>query len=56
MKEIRLCDDTEVKRISSLCDKYGLGIEIQGFYNPNLMDTVDSNRLLDEHKEILKSF
>ena len=37
MKEIRLCDDTEPKRVQDLCTNNDLGIEIQGFYNPNLI-------------------
>lgn len=56
MKEIRLCDDTEVKRISKLCIDNNLGIEIQGFYNPKLMNTLECENLLNEHKEILKDF
>ena len=56
MKEIRLCDDTEVKRISELCKDCGLGIEIQGFYNPILMDTKEAEDLLKTHREILANF
>lgn len=37
MKEIRLCDDTEVRKIANLCNDNSLGIEIQGFYNPSLI-------------------
>ena len=47
MKEIRLCDDTEVKRISKLCIDNNLGIEIQGFYNPKLMNTLECEKLLN---------
>ena len=56
MKEIRLCDDTEVKRISKLCIDNNLGIEIQGFYNSKIMKTNEWKELLKEHKEILKDF
>jgi sugar phosphate isomerase/epimerase len=56
MKEIRLCDDTEVKRISLLCNDNNLGIEIQGFYNPKIIKNGEWESLLKEHKEILKDF
>ena len=31
MKEIRLCDDGELKLTSDLCVKNNFGLEIQGF-------------------------
>ena len=56
MKEIRLCDDAEVKKVIDLCNDNNLGIEIQGFYNPSLIDTKESDSLLIEYKNILKDF
>ena len=48
MREIRLCDDASLDRVYDLCVKNGLGIEVQGFYNPNLIDTPESDKLLEE--------
>ena len=56
MKEIRLCDDAEVLSVLNLCKNNGLGIEIQGFYNPNLIDTEESKELLNKYKQILEGF
>lgn len=56
MKEIRLCDDTEVSRILDLCVKNNLGIEIQGFYNPKMIDSEDTNLLIEEYNNALSNF
>ena len=56
MKEIRLCDDAEVSKVINLCEKFGVGIEIQGFYNPSLIDTHESQKLLVEYQDTLKGF
>ena len=56
MKEIRLCDDTEPKRVLDLCLNNNLGIEIQGFYNPNLIGTEETQKLISEYKEVLTNF
>ena len=56
MKEIRLCDDTEVNRVLDLCVNNNLGIEIQGFYNPKLIDTEETNILINEYNNILLNF
>lgn len=56
MKEIRLCDDTEVNRVLDLCINNNLGIEIQGFYNPKLIDTEETNVLINEYTENLLNF
>lgn len=56
MKEIRLCDNAELSRIYQLCEDNKLGIEIQGFYDPNLIDTEESNKLLSEYKAALANF
>lgn len=56
MKEIRLCDDAELMRVLKLCEDNNLGIEIQGFYNPNLIDTEESKELLSQYKKNLEGF
>ena len=56
MKEIRLCDDAEFERVQSLCEDNNLGIEIQGFYNPNLIGTEESDKLLNKYKNALVNF
>ena len=56
MREIRLCDDAELSKVHQLCEDNGLGIEIQGFYNPNLIDTEESDKLLSEYKNALTNF
>lgn len=56
MKEIRLCDDASLDKVYQLCVNKRLGLEIQGFYNPNLIDTDESDRLLSEYKKTLVNF
>ena len=56
MREIRLCDDAELSKVHQLCEDNGLGIEVQGFYNPNLIDTEESDKLLFEYKNALANF
>ena len=56
MKEIRLCDDTDVRRVFELCVNNNLGIEIQGFYNPNLIDTEETEKLILYYKNALANF
>lgn len=56
MKEIRLCDDTEPKRVLDLCVNDNFGIEIQGFYNPKLIETEETKKLINEYKEVLTNF
>lgn len=51
MKSLVLCDNAEPERVLPLCEKYALGIEIQGFYDPNT--THDKNRLMDAYTGIL---
>lgn len=34
MREIRLCDDSQLEPVAKLCVKYHLGIEIQAFHDP----------------------
>ena len=56
MREIRLCDDCEKEYIHDLCNKNYLGIEIQGFYNPAMIGTIDSDNLVDEYINVFKDF
>lgn len=56
MKEIRLCDDTELNKVIELCNHYNLGVEIQGFYNPNLMETPEAENIFLQYKKLLKNF
>ena len=56
MKEIRLCDDTEINRVLELCINNNLGIEIQGFYNPKLIDTEESDTLINDYNNSLLNF
>ena len=51
MKSVVLCDNAEPEKILPLCEKYHLGIEIQGFYNPNKVD--ETQERLAMHKSIL---
>ena len=50
MKEIRLCDDGELKLTSELCIKNNFGLEIQGFYNPYIEN---KQELMKEYKKVL---
>lgn len=36
MKDIRICDNGNIDLTKSLCEKYKLGIEVQGFYDPTI--------------------
>ena len=56
MREIRLCDDASLDRVYDLCVSNGLGVEVQGFYNPNLIDTPESDKLLEDYKKALEGF
>lgn len=56
MKEIRLCDDTQPEKVLSLCLENNLGVEVQGFYNPNLANTEDAKVLLMNYKNKLDGF
>lgn len=57
MKEIRLCDDTKPEKVLRLCEANGFGIEVQGFYNTNMIDDVEkTNELLKQTKSVLINF
>jgi sugar phosphate isomerase/epimerase len=38
MRNIILCDGLEVEPVAKLCRRYGLGIEIQSFYDPEFLE------------------
>lgn len=56
MKEIRLCDDAEVSKVLDFCINNNLGIEVQGFYNPNMIGTEETEKLLLNYKNALSNF
>ncbi|MBQ4557822.1 MAG: sugar phosphate isomerase/epimerase [Clostridia bacterium] len=56
MKEIRLCDDTEIDKVLGLCSACNLGVELQGFYNPNFIIDKESKSLIIDYKTKLKGF
>ena len=56
MKEIRLCDDAQPEKVLTLCLKNKLGIEVQGFYNPNLVDNEETETILSNYKTQLNGF
>jgi sugar phosphate isomerase/epimerase len=39
MKELLICDDGNIAAAVPLCTKYGIGIELQAFYDPGLIKT-----------------
>jgi len=51
MKRIVLCDNGKPEKVLPLCEKYGFGIEAQGFYNPNEIDK--RNDVMAMYKSIL---
>ena len=52
MKEIRLCDDCQGEFTRDYCVKYGLGIEVQGFYDPY---SRNHQKLQQEYQSILQT-
>ena len=56
MKDIRLCDNAELERILPLCKENNLGIEVQGFYDPNLIGTTEADKLSNDSLKILSGF
>ena len=51
MKELVLCDNGEPEFVLPLCEKYGCGIEIQGFYKPDSDEKKEE--LFDRYIKIL---
>ena len=57
MKEIRICDNAEIERILLDVKENSLGIEIQGFYNPELIeDESKTNELIQKYNSLLQNF
>ncbi len=51
MRSIVLCDNAEPEKVLPLCEKYGLGIEIQGFYDTNTGD--NTANLISQYQSLL---
>ncbi len=51
MRSLVLCDNAEPEKVIALCRKYHLGIEIQGFYDPNT--TEDAEELIAVYEGLL---
>ena len=51
MKTINLCDSSHPEVVLPLCEKYNLGIEIQGFCNTN--ETHEANEKIAYYKSLL---
>lgn len=51
MKSIVLCDDANPEKVLPLCEKYHLGIEIQGFFDTNAID--ETEKRLAMYKSVL---
>ena len=51
MKELVLCDDCYPEVVLPLCDKYNVGIEIQGFHNPAKVK--DYDEIMQSYKKLL---
>lgn len=51
MKELVLCDNCNPEFVVPLCEKYKLGIEIQGFHEPNRINELDI--LIEKYNNIL---
>ncbi|MCQ1529933.1 sugar phosphate isomerase/epimerase family protein [Lutispora saccharofermentans] len=53
MKEIILCDDTDLLDVILLCQEYSLGIEVQSFYDPEYLEKeIDG---LQKHIDAIKN-
>jgi sugar phosphate isomerase/epimerase len=49
MKQFMICDDCKVNEVAPLCRKLGVGIEVQAFYDPRLIEQTPN--ALEEHKQ-----
>lgn len=53
MREIILCDDTDLLKVILLCQEYSLGIEVQSFYDPEYLEKeIDG---LQKHIDAIKN-
>ena len=51
MKALLLCDDTEAASVAPLCQRYGVGVEVQAFYDP---EVIEQPRALPEHERLIE--
>jgi len=51
MNQLLICDDGKVNDVAPLCRKLGVGIEIQAFYDPRVLEQNPAS--LDEHKQAI---
>jgi hypothetical protein len=49
MRQLILCDDGDVASVVPLCRRHGLGIEVQAFYDPVLIEADPG--ALSRHRE-----
>ena len=54
MQNLVLCDNCDIATVLSLAESKGLGIEIQCFYHPDVLDNPDYD--LEEHLNLLDGF
>ena len=52
MRNVVLCDDCEIKKVSKLCKQNDFGIEVQAFYDPKLYE--ENPGILNDYKKRLK--
>ena len=52
MKQFLICDDGKVNEVVPLCKKLGVGIEVQAFYDPRLMEEKPGS--LEEHRKAIQ--
>lgn len=52
MKQLILCDDCKPQVIRELCHKYGLGIEVQSFYDPEYLNV--NPDAFEQHADYIK--
>jgi sugar phosphate isomerase/epimerase len=51
MRALLLCDDGDVEAVAPICRRHGLGIEVQAFYDPLLIDR--EPEAVDAHREAI---
>lgn len=51
MKNLILCDDCEVEKVSAVCRQFGYGIEIQAFHKPSLYE--ETPEIINDYKKYI---
>lgn len=54
MKDFRLCDNANLECVLGLCKKYDLGIEVQSFHDPYILEKEPD--LMEKHIDCMKEF